>query len=641
MSWLQAVPVAMACLIAFWGPGLLLARTAGIRGLNQVAIAPAATAGLLGCLSVLTSAVGIGWSWLSATVATGVTVLAVVLVRRARSASPLEAVPRRGGRPGLLSAAIVVGVLGQLVPILVAMGRPDRVLNAWDALFHLSAVQEARAAGDVTPMSLARLAAPGSDAVDFYPHAWHAVTALVPQWFGPLVSVNAASIVPVILATVVGMAALARAIFPDVPSAAPVTAVLAASGVVAPIGIALQPALIPNAFALSLVPGVLACVVEAFSGRKFSWPILGLAAVGITLAHPNAGLMLALLSLPWVVPALVSAARRLPVRWPGRIAAVAAVAAAVAAAAAVRTSSTAQVVMAIHQKPPQPYTELAGRLLTGNLGEWSVYPIVATVLAILGGIMAVRRRRGTAFVVAVAVAVALYASAASPIDAVSGLTRLWYTETRRIAPVLGMLLVPLAALAVIRTAHAATRRVQLPARLSVESGQRVLGALFIALAVGLGPLTLNALADDSFSQSIPDRPGAFDRVPYLSEAEEDMIRDVGERLNPDELLLGSSFSGAGHLAALTDQRVNQPYHTTALTSEAVYVSDHLADLGVDPRVCAAVRSLGAHAVYVDPYPLHSTYWQDAAAGKFTTPPREGVVLARGGATAIYSLDECY
>ena len=121
----------------------------------------------------------------------------------------------------MLGAAIAVGVLGQLVPVVVAMGRPDRVLNAWDALFHLSAVQDARAAGRVTPMSLASLAAPDSATVSFYPHAWHAVTALVPQWSGAMVTVNVASLVPVVLATVVGMAALARAVFPDVPSSRP------------------------------------------------------------------------------------------------------------------------------------------------------------------------------------------------------------------------------------------------------------------------------------------------------------------------------------------------------------------------------------------------------------------------------------
>ena len=319
----------------------------------------------------------------------------------------------------------------------------------------------------------------------------------------------------------------------------------------------------------------------------------------------------------------------------------AAVAATLAAAVAVRTSSTAQVVVAIHQKPSQSYRELAERLVTGNLGEWAVYPIVATALAVLGAVVAIRQRRGRALVVAAVLAVALYACAASPIEAVSSLTRLWYTETRRIAPVVGMLLVPLAALAVTWAAREASRRVELPARLTPEAGQRVLGGLLLVLAVGLGPLTLDGLADDSFSQTVPEKPGTFDRVPYLSEAEEDMIRDVGGRLDPDDLLLGSSFSGAGHLAALTGQRVNQPYHTTLLSPEAVYVSDHLADLGVDPVVCADVRALGAHAVYVDPYPLHSTYWLDAAPGRFITAPRDGVVLARAGDTAIYSLDSCY
>ena len=58
MSWLGAAPVALLCVVAFWGPGLLLARAAGMRGVYAVAIAPAATAGLLGCFSILLDAVG-------------------------------------------------------------------------------------------------------------------------------------------------------------------------------------------------------------------------------------------------------------------------------------------------------------------------------------------------------------------------------------------------------------------------------------------------------------------------------------------------------------------------------------------------------------------------------------------------------
>ena len=641
MDWLRVMPTLVLCVGIFWLPGLVVGHVGGLRGARLVAIAPAVSAGVLGAASILCGAAGLGWTVLHAAVATTATASVVAVVRRRSAVLSVPSRPMRSRGTVILGGAVGLGVLGQVVPVLVAMGRPDRILNAWDALFHLSAVQAARAEGLVTPTSLSELAAPDQARVSFYPHAWHAITALVPQWSGPVVVVNVASVVPVVVATVVGVVALARVLFPDAPEVAPVAAVLTASGLAVPLAVALQPGLIPNAFALSLVPGVLACVIDARRLPTSARAVLGLAALGVTFAHPNAGLALCVLSMPWVLPMLSPAVVRLTTSWRGRGVLVIALAAGLTALVLVLASPTARVVAEIHQKPPQGAGELAARLATGNLGEWTSYAIVPMLCAVLGVVVSVRQRRGRALVVAVLVSVALYASAASPVDAVSSLTGLWYTETRRIAPLVGMLVAPLAALGTVWLARTAATRAQLPAQMSEIGARRTLGALLVALAVGLGPVTLHDLADDSFSQTVPDDPQPFDRVPYLSEAEEAMIRSLDGALDPDSLLLGSSFSGSGHLAALTGQRVNQPYHTTQLGPRETYVSEHLVDLGVDPRVCENVRALGARAVYVDPHPLHSTYWREAAPAAFATAPRNGVVVASADDVAIYSLDACY
>ena len=641
MDWLRVMQTLVLCVGIFWVPGLVVGHASGLRGARLVAIAPAVGAGVLGAASILCGVASLGWTVLHAAVATAATASALVVLRRRDAGPPVASRPMLSRGVLVLGGAVGIGVLGQVVPVVIAMGRPDRVLNAWDALFHLSAVQAARAEGLVTPMSLSELAAPGEARVNFYPHAWHAVTALVPQWSGPVVVVNVAAIVPVVVATVVGVVALARVLFPDAPEVAPVAAVLTASGLAVPLAIALQPGLIPNAFALSLVPGVLACVIDARRAQTSARAALGLAALGVTFAHPNAGLALLVLSMPWVLPVLAPVVLQLTKGWRGRGVLAIALAVVLAVLVLVLASPTARVVADIHQKPPQGAGELAARLATGNLGEWTSYAIVPTLLAALGAVVAFRKRRGRALVVAVLVAVALYASAASPFDAVSRLTGLWYTETRRIAPLVGMLVVLLAAFGTVWLARTAATKAKLPAQMSEVGARRTLGILVLAFAVGLAPATLRALADDSFSQAVPEEPQAFDRVPYLSEAEEDMIRSLGGTLDPDALLLGSSFSGAGHLAALTGQRVNQPYHSTSLGPREVYVSEHLADLGVDSRVCENVRALGARAVYVDPHALHSTYWREAVPADFATAPRHGVVLASAGDVAIYSLDACY
>jgi len=121
-----------------------------------------------------------------------------------------------------------------------------------------------------------------------------------------------------------------------------------------------------------------------------------------------------------------------------------------------------------------------------------------------------------------------------------------------------------------------------------------------------------------------------------------MIDEVAPLLDHDGLLLGSSLGGAGHLAAITGQPVVQPYHSVPLPPAAEYVSEHLADLRTDPRVCAAVRDLDARYVYVEARPLHSTYWSFVARSVFgTAPPDDDGLLARAGTAAVFTLDECY
>lgn len=656
MTWWAALPATLATLVAFWAPGAALLAVVGFRGLLLAALAPAVTAAVFGVASVAAGAIGLAWGWLPALVLT-VALGAGLWFVRARladrcpgAARPFAQVrhvplPRRW----LLPATVLAAVAAQLVPVAVGMGRPDRVQNAWDALFHLAALGQVREGGGAGPWAFGELLGP-----HWYPYAWHAVAGLVPAWGGPVVVTAVAAFVPCALATAVGVAAAGRALFRDDRAAAGATAMVGC-GVALPLAVALQPGLIPNAFGLALLPGLLALTVELTRGdtkpeARAAGALLA-AAVGIALVHPGAATALGVIALPWLAPALLRAARHVWARPRLRVLAAVLVLATGSGIAAVLTSPTYRVVARIRMKEPPALGTLVADLATGNLGEWSGQAILPTALAI-GGVVALGRRRdGRPLVIALALALLAYVAAASTWEPLAQLTTPWYRETRRLAPVVGLLVAIVAGWALMAGARWLAGRLGATNRRSVGvAGPVVAGPALVPSALVLSALVLSAapaaatvaaLSTDTFSQDMADAPQDLDRKPYLTEDEEALLARLAEHLDPTALMLGSSLSGAGHLAALTGQRVQQPYHAIPIDDRARYVSDHLGALGTDPGVCAVVRELDARYVYVDPYPMHSTYWTTAYRGTFTQPPPLDPLDAADTGAAVYSLDVCY
>ncbi|UZN03769.1 DUF6541 family protein [Cellulomonas sp. S1-8] len=661
MPWLSAAVLAACLVLVVVVAGGAVLVAAGARWRDAASAAPAVGTGVVAVSAVAGAFLEVAWG--AFTVAVGTVVcaaLAAVLAgrlrrRRLAGAEPVveptasrTAVPatRTSGRL-TTAAAVLAGSLLTVVPLAAAMGRPDRVQNAWDALFHLAAVDLLRTSPGGDLRAVSELAAPGGDIT--YPFAWHAVAALTPGGVDQITAVNVAALVPVVVFGVAGIAALGRALFPSTPHVAPVAAVLSAAALGAPLAIAIQPGLIPNAYGLALVPGALAWVVRP--GRVTTAAVLPavLAATGIGLSHPGALLGLLLLTTPWVVARAVRWLRAPGVRSPAgqrRVLALAlgTLCAVLAAVLVVGRSPTAAAVAGTRVKEPVEAGEVARRLLTGDLGEWPARPLVVVALAVVGALVLARRRQQPALLAAALLAVLAYVSAASSWSLMSSLTALWYTETRRIAPLLGLMATVIAAyglVVVVGWARDAARRLRIPA----PAGKLLAVACAVVLmtaGVATGVRAIHGDAQDAFSQDVSDDPHPMSRTPYLTVAEEQMILRLGAVLGPEDLVLGSSFTGTGHLAVLAGTRAVQRYHTTPLAADALLVDRRVADLGRDPAVCAAVRRLGVTHLYIDPYPLHSTYWLREYPATFTTPPGPAARLVdQGGSASVHSLADCY
>jgi len=653
--WSTAAVLATGLVLAVLGSGTAVLLAAGARLRDAASAAPAVGTGVVALTAVAAGGLGLPWGVLPVVVGTvACAAAAAVLAGRVRRRGPVTAPPVAEPSPAPVAprtarlttaAAVLVGSLLSLVPLAVAMGRPDRVQNAWDALFHLAAVDLLRTGATVDLRAVSDLASPVDPVT--YPYAWHVVAALAPGGVDPLTAVNVAALVPVVVFGVGGMAALGRSLFPTTPHVGPVTAVLSAAALGAPLAIAIQPGLIPNAYGLALVPGVLAWIVRSERVTTAALVPAALAVAGIGLSHPGALLGLALLAAPWV------AARA--ARWllePGirsetgqrRLLVLSgAVLCAVLAVVLVVGSGTGAAVGGTRVKDPLTAGEVARRLLTGDLGEWPAQPLVVVALAVVGTVVLVVRRQQPTLLAATLLTVAAYVSAASPWPHVSSWTALWYTETRRIAPLVGLTATVVAAyglVAVARWVRDGARR-RLPGAVPHVLATSCAVAL-IAVCVVTGVRATHGVASDAFSQDVVEDAPPLSRTPYLTVGEEEMVARLGDVLGPEDLVLGSSFSGAGHLAVLAGTRAVVPYHMTPLGDDAALVDARAGDLGRDPAVCAAVRRIGATHLYVDPHPLHSTYWTREHATGFTTPPGPATRLVdRGGSASLHSLDGCY
>src|SRR5699024_7602455 len=150
-----------------------------------------------------------------------------------------------------------------IAPIAIQAGRPDAVLERWDTLYHLSALQRIRETGIASSLQVGAVSNTEGDPT-FYPAAFHALAALVPGVPTPILlraTVLALAVVPCIL----GIALLARTLFAEV-AWAPLAAALTAALIPAtPLDLWIHLSPIPNLSGFAALPGALAAAAALWT----------------------------------------------------------------------------------------------------------------------------------------------------------------------------------------------------------------------------------------------------------------------------------------------------------------------------------------------------------------------------------------
>ena len=648
-TWCAEWPALLAAVGVLVAPGLVVSLASGLRGIPALSLAPPLSVTAIAVSAVVAGRAGVPFS-------IGVVGVAVVVLGGGIAA--LLALARRLGvrlvEPGTGGVAEAAGLLGAVVGGLCAavavmrgIGRPDAFPQTFDAVFHLNAVWHAVQTGDASSLTLGTVAAP-ERAAGFYPAAWHDVTVLVAQLGGAGV-VTSASAVSVAIAAVVwplGCVLLLRQVVGARAGVLLAGGVLSAAFGATPHLLLSYGTLWPNALATVLVPAVLACTVTVLhvpgpdtdldaaraSLGRFRAAVLVLVVLpGLALAHPNALLSSALLATVvalvsgwrWVRPAGTGAVRR-------SVVAAGATALVVAELWLVVSSPVFDVTRATSWPARQTLAQAAGEWLLAAPMRTPV-PWLAAGL-VLAGVVAAWTRPALRWLVqahaAAGAAFVLVAGSDGPVS--RALSGPWYDDPFRLAALVGVTAVPLAAIGLERIVLAGT--VLLGRRREHLRQPAVAVAALVLVAATGGVYTA------SNSRVVATWYGGHD---MLGPAETALLERLPDLVPEGGIVAGNPWNGSVLAAPLGDRTSLYPHLQGSWGADRTLVAAHLSAAGRDPEVCPAVRRLGLGYVLSGPVSFWKGDWRQARyRGLDVSAARGFEPVARGGRLTLYRVTAC-
>ena len=617
-AWLSEIPVLLATVSILFLPGLAAGAALGLRRFALIALAPAFTVTIIALASLANHLVDFDWG-LGPLVAGTALVSALVLGLRLlwQKRWPPTAIQPVGRAASL---ATVIGLVFAFVVIAVRFafifGTPSRISQTFDNVFHLNAVRWILDTGIVSPLKVGGLSYQYDERISFYPDMWHAVVSLAVHATGAPIPV-AINVVNVVIAGIVWPLAcvfLVRQIAGPRPVALVAAGVLSASFAAFPYLMVDFGVLYPNLLSISLLPAALAAVVlVARAGVADSltaptrWVVLAGVLPGLALAHPTTLMALVAFSLPIGVAVVVRHLRHLRDRRAPRRHYVRAFAIAAAGfgAAAVALLLIRPPGAAFWPPRESLITALHGVLAGAVVARPADY--VVGVLLVLGITAVVRRCSPLWLVGSYALAAALYIIVASfPQGSLrTGFTGIWYNDSFRIAALLPVLVLPLASLgvawlgdllsaALARSQQArADRRgggrpAPAPARTAVSTG--VVLVLVLALSTQLGPALAFAMRTGQHAYEFRSDS------PLLSPEELALLDRVGSEVPEWATVVGSPWTGASLVYALSDRRPLLPHIFGERDEAALEILESLRDAVRGDDVCAFVDELEAYYV---------------------------------------------
>lgn len=290
-------------------PGALVARAGGLRWPLALAVGPAVTYGVVGLFTVPFGAIGIRWDALSALGAlAGVTGLLLgwrAAVTRRRGARP-SGDHRRPDWPALTAGA---GVLFGAAAIGYAAwsGMPhwQSIPSNWDAVWHANVIRWILETGQASPTHMGELRNVESQAALYYPSAFHALAAVFAQLTSAapttaytLNSLAAAVwLFPVSAGLLTWQLLISKTTRWRAAGAAATAAALSASFTAVPY-VEFNTASMPNMAAYGIAVPAVVLVITSLAQRD-RIPLAVIAMVGVFSVHLTGGVVAVTFLLAW------------------------------------------------------------------------------------------------------------------------------------------------------------------------------------------------------------------------------------------------------------------------------------------------------------------------------------------------------
>lgn len=591
-------------LVVLFAPGTLAVRVLRGPWLLALALAPALGLALAGAMALLAEQVGMAWGVLPWLVGTALLLLGALLLRRLGIGLPRTVLSGRARPPRAVPLAplwIAGAVAVAILPIMHAAGwRPDAVLERWDTLYHLSALQWVRESGSASPLTLGAISN-SMRAPSFYPSAFHALATVIPGISVPVL-LNGATLAVSTVPWILGIALLAKAVHPSIPWAPAAGAVLAALIPGTPLNEWIHLSPIPNLAGFAALPGLLAAAVALWRSvlagsdiRTATAAVLTLAGggCGLLLAHPNTAVMALLLLVALTAPDALR-------QWRRRRRLVLVPALLLVPVAVLQFTPLGAMVTDFAGGLEVPWWIAAGEVVLGLHTVWPMALGVVIALAWWPGLVCCARDGRRWLAVAWVVVVVLYLDAA--VDSPMDLSVLFYRGQDRLAMPLSMLSCVLAVEGLrwwgqrLRTSSAGDRRVR---------GKRAT-VLLVCAAIVVSLTSLPTRTEDARRNLALDVTG---RGRFLQADELAAWERAAPSLDRSKKVLASPFSGGAHMWALHGQPVWFAVAGTSLRHRDELLLQAARDAPHDPTACAFLGRWGIGYVYQErtAYQLDARY----------------------------------
>jgi hypothetical protein len=635
-------------------PGILLAFTAGLRSMANIALAPVLSIAVLSVAAIAAPFLGLSWGLLPAALATimaaGLTYLIRVLLAKQRG---WQAADLRWGYA--MSGATIVCLLAGSGVILYRLARvfgsPEFVSQTADNVFHLNAVRFIVETGSASSLTVGGA---GGSAPSFYPAAWHGIAALIADTSGATIPVAVAclNLLIGVLVWPLSMWFFCRTILGASPAMNVGFGVLISSFSAFPYLLVDWGVLYPNYLGIAALPAVIGIVVlVSRNGRLASregimLPWLGLVGLaGVSLSHPNSVISLIVI----VVPYLISRATRrslvvsvLRGTMPRRLSKVAA-----------SLVMTACIVVAWVVLRPFPITSfnvtwppyqssaqaLGEAFFTTHSGRGAAW---ATAGLLIAGFVLALTHRGYRWLAASFLTWTLLMVAVTawqPSWERAFLTGGWFDDYKRIAAGLVLVTLPLALLGFIGICNLTAKLV-----VGLPKSRRAFG-LAASIAVVAVPVFAIAHTGAVREASVAAKsnynlgPGS----PIMSADEFSLYEELPGLVPSDAVIAGNPWDGSAWAYLVSGRRVLYPHVLAAMDKDESLIAKELNRAASNPDVCAAAKRLHVEYVinsdeliYLPGNPNNLDY--PGLAGLDRAPGFE--LVAAVGANRLYKVPAC-